>query len=183
MFYTDWFRNITRGIYAKYQSLQNMPLLIQSFLKKIAKTLDNGKVYSRMWHWGISVKTMLSVCSFLRRGLFVSWGDWGGKKESARYQAGTTADERGECDNRGAEMIWNKCRTLFIQVIIALVARLIITLTLKSEGEIPRCYRSNQTSLVKRLHSTTYFLHFTKGNLNFHVNFFRPPSCLLGVSG
>ena len=84
VFYTDRFRNIARGIYAKYQSLQNMPLPIQSFLKKIAKTLDNGKVYSRMWHWGISVKTMLSVRSFLRRGLFVSWGDWGGKKESAR---------------------------------------------------------------------------------------------------
>ena len=196
MFYTDWFRNITRGIYAKYQSLQNMPLPIQSFLKKIAKTLDNGKVYSRMWHWWISVKTMLSVRSFLRRGLFVSWGDWGGKKESARptsprccyffdygYQAGNSADEKGECDNRGAEMIWNKCRTLFIQVIIALVARLIITLTLKSEGDIRRCYRSNQTSLVKRLHSTTYFLHFTKRNLTFHVNFFRPPSGLLGVRG
>ena len=30
------------------------------------------------------MKTMLSVRSFLRRGLFVSWGDWGGKKESAR---------------------------------------------------------------------------------------------------
>ena len=52
--------------------------------------------------------------SFLRRGLFVSWGDWGAKKESARptsrrvdygYQAGTPADERGECDNRGAEII------------------------------------------------------------------------------
>ena len=99
------------------------------------------------------------------------------------YQAGTSADERGECDNRGAEMIWNKRRTLFIQVRIDHVARLIITLTLKSEGEIPWCYRSNQTSLVKRLHSTTYFLHFTKGNLNFHVNFFRPPSGLLGVRG
>ena len=141
-------------------------------------------------------KTMLSVCSFLRRGLFVSWGDWGGKKESARppsprccyffyygYQAGASEDEKGECDNRGAEMIWNKRRTLFIQVRIALVARLIITLTLKSEGEIPWCYRSNQTSLVKRLHSTTYFLHFTKGNLNFHANFFPPPSGLSGVRG
>ena len=145
-----------------------------------------------MWHWGISLKTMLSVSSFLRRGLFVSWGDWGGKKESARptsqrgdygYQARASADERGECDNRGAEIIWNKRRTLFIQAVIALIARLIITLTLKSEGEIPRCYRSNQTSLVKRLHSTTYFLHFTKRNLTFHVNFFRPPSGLLGVRG
>ena len=99
------------------------------------------------------------------------------------YQAGTSLDERGECDNRGAEIIWNKRKTLFIQVRIALVARLIITLTLKSEGEISWCYRSNQTSLVKRLHSTTYFLHFTKGNLNFHANFFRPPSGLLGVRG
>ena len=99
------------------------------------------------------------------------------------YQAGTTADERGECDNRGAEIIWNKRRTLFIQVRIALMARLIITLTLKSEGEILRCYRSNQTSLVKRLHSTTYFLHFTKRNLNSHANFFRPPSGLLGMRG
>ena len=62
-------------------------------------------------------KTMLSVRSFLRRGLFVSWGDWGGKKRARDrrlravaifyygYQAGTTADEKGECDNRGAEMI------------------------------------------------------------------------------
>ena len=37
---------------------------------------------------------------------------------------------------------------LFIQVIIALIERLIITLTLKSEGETPWCYRSNQTSLT-----------------------------------
>ena len=69
-------------------------------------------------------------------------------------------------------MISNKHRTLFIQVRIDLVARLIITLTFKSEGEISWCYRSNQTSLVKRLHSISYFLHFTKGNLNFRVTFF-----------
>ena len=66
----------------------------------------------------------------------------------------------------------NKHRTLFIQVRIDLVARLIITLTFTSEGEISWCYRSNQISLVKRLHSTTYFLHFTKRNLNFRVTFF-----------
>ena len=73
------------------------------------------------------------------------------------YQAGTPADERGECDKRGAEIIWNKRRTLSIQVRIDLVARLIITLTHKSEGEISWCYRSKQTSLVKRLHSTTFY--------------------------
>ena len=49
----------------------------------------------------------------------VSWGGWGGKKESARgtsprafailfdygYPARAFADERGQCDNRSAEMI------------------------------------------------------------------------------
>ena len=150
MFYTDWFRNITRGIYAKYQSLQNMPLPIQSFLKKIAKTLDNGKVYSRMWHWGISVKTMLSVRSFLRRGLFVRGETGEGKKRARGRRLRAVAilwlwipsgNPRGwkRCDNRGAEIIWNKRRMLFIQVIIDLIARLIITLTLKSEGETPWC--------------------------------------------
>ena len=170
--------------------------LYKGFWKKIAKTLDTGKMYSRMWHWWISVKQCCQ-CALSSAEASLYRGETGEGKKRARdrrlravaiffnygYQAGTTADEKGECDNRGAEMIWNKCRTLFIQVIIALVARLIITLTLKSEGEIPRCYRSNQTSLVKRLHSTTYFLHFTKRNLTFHVNFFRPPSGLLGVRG
>ena len=69
-------------------------------------------------------------------------------------------------------MIRNKRKTLFIQVRIDLVARLIITLTLKSGGEIPWCYRSNQTCLVKGFHCTTYFIHFTQQNLNFRVNFF-----------
>ena len=45
-------------------------------------------------------------------------------------------------------MIWNKYRTLFIQVRIDLVARLIITLTFTSEGDISWCYRSNQTSIL-----------------------------------
>ena len=80
-------------------------------------------------------------------------------------------------------MIRNKRKTLFIQVRIDLVARLIITLTLKSEGEIPWCHRSNQTCLVKRLHSTTFFLHFTKRNLNFRVNFFGRQLGLLEVRG
>ena len=119
-----------------------------------------------MWHWGISVKTMLSVRSFHRRGFFVSWG--GKKKARSRrpHALATTQQEplrRREVSatkKRGAEMIWNKRRTLFIQVRIDLVARLIITLTPKSEGEISWCYRSNPTSLVKRLHTTTYFVNF-----------------------
>ena len=51
------------------------------------------------------------------------------------YQAGASADERGQCDNRGAEMIRNKRRTLFIKVRIDLEARLIITLLFKCEVE------------------------------------------------
>ena len=170
VFYTDWFRNITRGIYAKYQSLQNTPLPIQSFLKKIAKTLDTGMVYSRMWHWGDfrennAVRALfppqrpLCVVGRLERE------KWKRAAEVCKrllvfyygYQAGTPADERGQCDKRGAEMIRNKRRTLSIKVRIDLVARLIITLTHKSEGEISWCYRSKQTSLVKRLHSTTFY--------------------------
>ena len=127
---------------------------------------------------------------------FVSWEGWGGKKSTRDvptrlllfdhgYPAGTSAEESSRYHKRGLEMIWNKRRTLFIQVRIDLVARLIITLTLKSEGEIPWCYRSNQTSLVKRLYSTTYFLQFRKQKFEdyFHVNFFRPLLGLLGVRG
>ena len=89
------------------------------------------------------------------------------------YQAGASADERGQCDNRGAEMIRNKRRTLFIQVRIDLEARLIITLLFKCEVEISWCYRSNETSSVKRLYSTTDFLQLTKQKFEyyFHVNF------------
>ena len=36
------------------------------------------------------------------------------------YPAGASEDKRGECDKRGAEMISNKRRTLFIQVRIDL---------------------------------------------------------------
>ena len=101
------------------------------------------------------------------------------KKKRARAtsrracQAGASADERRQCDNRGAEMIRNKRRTLFIQVRIDLEARLIITLLFKCEVEISWCYRSNETSSVKRLYSTTDFLQFTKLKFEyyFHVNF------------
>ena len=62
------------------------------------------------------------------------------------YPLGASADERGELDNRGAEMIWNERRKLFKQVRIDLEARLIITLLFKCEGEISLCYRSNETS-------------------------------------
>ena len=60
-----------------------------------------------MKHWGISVKTMLSVRSFLRRGLFCVVGRLGREKESARdvptglllcdygYPARVSAEERG----------------------------------------------------------------------------------------
>ena len=89
------------------------------------------------------------------------------------YQAAASADERGQCDNGGAEMIRNKRRTLFIKVRIDLEARLIITLLFKCEVEISWCYRSNETSSVKRLYSTTDFLQFTKQKFEyyFHVNF------------
>ena len=126
--------------------------------------------------------------SFHRKGHQVSWGGWGGKKEKKRaratsrracyfltdgYPAGASEDERGQCDKRGAEMIRNKRRTLFIQVRIDLEARLIITLLFKCEVEISWCYRSNETSSVKRLYSTTDFLQFTKQKFEyyFHVNF------------
>ena len=84
-------------------------------------------------------------------------------------QAGASADERRQCDNRGAEMIRNN---MFIQVRIDLEARLIITLLFKCEVEISWCYRSNETSSVKRLYSTTDFLQFTKQKFEyyFHVN-------------
>ena len=150
-----------------------------------------------MWHWGISVKTMpqkiLAVRSFLRRGLFCVVGRQKRKRPSDVPTGLLLCDygypakrlcggERLVRQKRGAEMIWNKHRTLFIRVRIDLVARLIITLTLTSEGEISWCYRSNQTSLVKRLHSATYFLHFTKRNMNFRVTFFRPPKSKITVS-
>ena len=62
---------------------------------------------------------------------------------------------------------------MFIQVRIDLEARLIITLLLKCEVEKSWCYRSNETSSVKRLYGTTDFLQFTKQKFEyyFHVNF------------
>ena len=51
------------------------------------------------------------------------------------YQAGASANKRGQCDNRSAETIRNKRRTLFIKVRIDLEARLIITLLFKCEVE------------------------------------------------
>ena len=100
------------------------------------------------------------------------------------YQAEASADERGECDKRGAEMNWNKRRTLFVQVRIDLEARLIITLLFKCEVEISWCYRSNETSSVKLLYSTTDFLQFTKKKLNIISTWiFRPLLGLLEVTG
>ena len=154
----------------------SISILVESFRKKNSKTLDIGKVYSRMWHWGISVKTM-------PQNIFVSALFPPQRPLLCRGEAKKTARERrphglatlwlwipskslcgGERlvrQKRGAQMIWNKHRTLFIRVRIDLAARLIITLIFTSEGEISWCYCSNQTSLVKRLHSTRYFLHFT----------------------
>ena len=95
------------------------------------------------------------------------------------------ADERGQCDKRGAEMIWNKRRTLLIQVRIDLEARLIITLLFKCEGEISWCYLSNETSSVKLLYSTTDFLQFTKQKFEyyFHENFLGHYSVYERVTG
>ena len=143
-----------------------------------------------MWHWGISVKTMsreVSVSAlFASRRPLQCRGEAGEGKKKVRgrrpralailfdygYPARAFADERGQCDNRDAEMIWNKRRTLFIQVRIDLEARLIITLLFKCDGEISWCYLSNETSSVKLLYSTTDFLQFTKQKFEsyFHVN-------------
>ena len=147
-----------------------------------------------MWHWGISVKTMPQ--KIFIRALFppqrplLCRGEAKKKARERRSHGFATlclwipgkslcGEERLVRQKRGREMIWNKHRTLFIQVRIDLVARLIITLTFTSEGEISWCYLSNQTSLVKRLHITRYFLHFT----NFTDFFFRPPLGLSGVRG
>ena len=160
-------------------------MLAESFRKKIANlnTLTRCvlKCGIRRFPWKQCRRKFLSVRSFHRKGHQVSWGGWGGKKEKKRArvtsrracQAGASADERRQCDNRGAEMIRNKRRTLFIQVRIDLEARLIITLLFKCEVEISWCYRSNETSSVKRLYSTTDFLQFTKQKFEyyFHVNF------------
>ena len=92
----------------------------QKALETNSKTFDTGKVYSRMWLWGISVKTMpqkiLAVRSFLRRGLFCVVGRQKRKRASDvptglllcdyGYPARASAEERGQCDKkRGAETI------------------------------------------------------------------------------
>ena len=78
-------------------------------LETNSKTFDTGKVYSRMWHWGISVKKMpqkiLAVRSFLRRGLFCVVGRQKRKSPSDvpsglllcdyGYPAKASAEERG----------------------------------------------------------------------------------------
>ena len=165
-------------------------MLAESFRKKIAnlKTLARCVLECgiRRFPWKQCRRKFLSVRSFHRRGPTCR-GEAGAGKKRARahdlparllrfdygYQAGASEDERGQCDKRGAEMIWNKRRTLFIQVRIDLEARLIITLLFKCEVEISWCYRSNETSSVKRLYSTTDFLQFTKQKFEyyFHVKF------------
>lgn len=139
-----------------------------------------------MWDWGISVKTTpgeISISAlFPPRRPLLCRGKAGEGKKKARGRRPRALATFSLSIPSGSRCGWersvrqkrrgNDHTTLFIQVRIDLVARLIITLTFKSEGEIPWCYpRSNQNSLVKRLDSTTYFFHFAKRNLKFRVNF------------